>query len=97
MRNLAERRKREHEEKMHIVDYLEMIDQEIYDEDLNIEDPDDRSILSWYCKRVGQNIFNRYYYTRNDTTPYLNLWKWWAEQHNLSTNNFDEWWDFKFL
>ena len=74
-----------------------MIDKEIEDKDLNLEDPGDRQILSWYVKEVGLHFFHKYYYSRPDTTPYLNLWKWWAEQHNIDTWNFDEYWDYKFV
>jgi hypothetical protein len=78
-------------------DYLEMIDQEIESYHLNMENPSDRRVLSNYCRQVGLRLFHKYYYLTRDTTPYLNLWKWWASNHKISTHNFDYCWDHKFL
>lgn len=78
-------------------EYLDEVDQEISLLNLDMEDPEDRAILSMYCREVGLYLFHKYYYRTKSTTRYLELWKWWASTHKLSTHNFDYWWDHKFL
>jgi hypothetical protein len=87
------------EEEMPLAAYLEMIDQELEELELNYEIPRDRSILSEYCHCVGLNLYHRCAYDPliRSTTRYLDLWKWWADYHEIDTSNFDEWWDYKFI
>jgi len=87
----------EEEEVYSDADYLEMIDQEIESLNLNMEIPEDRTLLSAYCREVGLYLFDKYYYFTKNTTPYLNFWKWWASTHNISTHNFDYYWDHIFI
>jgi len=93
----ADKRAQEEELEMDVVDFLEMIDQQI--EELDVTKPKDRIKLSKFCHRVGLNLFRRCYYDRSirDTTHKLNLWKWWAQQHRIVTDDFDYWWDHVFM
>lgn len=80
---------------MHVNDFLDLIDEQI--EDLDLKEPMERKKLSDLCHRVGLNLHRRCYFKNRDTTPNLKLWKWWAEQHKIVTDDFDYWWDHIFM
>jgi hypothetical protein len=79
------------------MEYLNMIDDEIESQELSVDNPSDRIILSKYARKVGMFLFDQYYYRVVNTTRYLNLWKWWASTHNIPSHNFDYYWDHVFI
>jgi hypothetical protein len=85
-----------YETDMHLFAYIDKMDQRIEKCDL---EKDKHKIYS-ICMEMGQNLFDRSYYTMTDSTPYLNLWKYWINSHGIYINNeydLDYIWDHIFM
>lgn len=79
-----------------IDDYLISADQKLEEIKHHAHHSLQYQLLKQLNQQVGLNLFHRSYYSMSDSTRYLNLWKYWASNHNL-TAKFDYLWDHVFI
>ena len=81
--------------KMHLYAYIDKMDQRME----NYDSRTDQHKIYLTCMEMGQNLFDRSYYTMKDSTCYLDLWKYWADSHGIVVieDDFDYMWDHVFM
>lgn len=80
------------------------VDQYLWDRQMELEDlraglGNESAEEFKLIEEVGQNLFRRCYYTIEDTTSYLNLWKYWIQSNHLFYDRqmIEYLWDFVFI
>lgn len=94
-KNIIKSEKREYEKNMNLIAYIDMMDQIMESYDPQSE----RSQMYKLCLELGQNLFDRSYYTMTDSTHYLELWKYWMTCHGIKFNidEIEYQWDHIFI